>query len=150
LDALPPASPAARFCTDACLCRYLRARAWDVAKAAKMLDASLHWRMAVGIEALRFAEVAPEAATGKMQRLDCADRAGRPVLLMRPGCENTSVAAGQLRFLQWTMEDMARAQSVLATVAWPACAACADACGASCLGARDECGKGRLPARREG
>jgi hypothetical protein len=108
LDALPPASPAARYCTDACLCRYLRARAWDVAKATKMLDASLHWRSAVAIEALRFQEVAPEAATGKMQRLDCADRAGRPVLLMRPGCENTSVAAGQLRFLQWTMEDMAR------------------------------------------
>jgi hypothetical protein len=105
---MPADSPAARYCTDACLCRYLRARAWDVGKAAKLLDASLHWRAAVGVDALRFEEVAPEAETGKMLRLPCRDSHGRPVLLMRPGNENTRHAAGQIRFLQWTMEDMVR------------------------------------------
>jgi hypothetical protein len=93
------------------LCRYLRARAWDVAKATKLLHASLQWRAAVEIDALRFQDVAPEAETGKMLRLPCLDKKGRPVLLMRPGNENTRVAAGQLRFLEWTMEDMVRAMA---------------------------------------
>jgi hypothetical protein len=109
LDELPPDSPEARFCTDACLCRYLRARAWDVAKATKLLHASLQWRASVDIDALCFKDVAPEAVTGKMFRLPGLDKKGRPVLLMSPGKENTRDAAGQLRFLQWTMEDMVRA-----------------------------------------
>ena len=109
LDELPPDSPEARFCTDACLCRYLRARAWDVAKATKLLHGSLQWRASVAIDALCFKDVAPEAVTGKMFRLPGLDKKGRPVLLMSPGRENTRDAAGQLRFLQWTMEDMVRA-----------------------------------------
>jgi hypothetical protein len=109
LAELPPDSAAARFATDACLCRYLRARAWNVEKATKMLHATLEWRTAVRIDALCFDEVASEAATGKMLRLPCCDRKGRPLLLMRPGNENTRAAAGQLRFLTWTMEDMVRA-----------------------------------------
>ena len=109
LDELPPDSPEARFCTDACLCRYLRARAWDVAKATKLLHGSLQWRASVAIDALCFKDVAPEAVTGKMFRLPGVDKKGRPVLLMSPGKENTRDAAGQLRFLQWTMEDMVRA-----------------------------------------
>ena len=111
IDELPADSPEARFCTDACLCRYLRARAWDVAKATKLLHGSLQWRASVDIEALRFQDVAPEAETGKMLRLPFVDKKGRPILLMRPGNENTRVAEGQLRFLEWTMEDMVRAMA---------------------------------------
>ena len=95
LDELPPDSPEARFCTDACLCRYLRARAWDVAKATKLLHGSLQWRASVAIDALCFKDVAPEAVTGKMFRLPGVDKKGRPVLLMSPGKENTRDAAGQ-------------------------------------------------------
>ncbi len=82
-----------------------------MAKAAKLLEATLQWRLTVQLDQLRFADVAAEAATGKMQRLPIYDSAGRPVLLMRPGLENTRAAAGQLRFLQWTMEDVARARA---------------------------------------
>ena len=149
LDELPADSPEARFCTDACLCRYLRARAWDVGKAAKMLEASLQWRAAVGIEELSFADVAAEAETGKMQRLTCRDSHGRPVLCMRPGRENTRHAAGQIRFLQWTMEDMVR---VSARRAAPA-PGVADAhvrrtLGLRAPGPRHGERQGRLPARQ--
>ena len=82
-----------------------------MAKATKLLHGSLQWRASVGIDALSFKDVAPEAETGKMLRLPGLDKKGRPVLLMRPGNENTRDAAGQLRFLQWTMEDMVRAMA---------------------------------------
>jgi len=86
---------ATRWCSDACVCRYLRARQWDVAKAAALLQATLEWRAAEAIDSLTVAAVAAEAETGKMQRLSCLDLHGRPVLLLRPGFENTSGMAGQ-------------------------------------------------------
>ena len=111
LGSMPADSSVARFCTDACLCRYLRARGWDVVKAKKMLDGTLAWRAASGVDALRFADVAAEAATGKMSRLGCRDRKGRPVLLMRPRFENTRQPAGQIQFLTWNMEAACRSMS---------------------------------------
>ena len=33
-----------RFANDACLCRYLRARAWNLKKALKMFSATARWR----------------------------------------------------------------------------------------------------------
>lgn len=109
LGSLPAHSPAARYATDACLCRYLRARAWDVGKAQKMLQASLKWRAVSGVDALRYSEVQAECATGKMHRLHCRDRKGRPVLVLRPALENTREAKGQIRFLTWNMEALMRA-----------------------------------------
>ena len=111
LSSLPADSPVARFCTAACLCRYLRARGWDVVKAKKMLDATLTWRVSSGVDALRFADVAAEATTGKMTRLGCRDRKGRPVLLMRPRFENTRQPQGQIQFLIWNMESSYRSMS---------------------------------------
>jgi hypothetical protein len=106
---LTPGSAAALFCTDACLCRFLRARAWSVEKAAAMIEASLAWRKTSGVEALRYASAAQaECATGKMTRFSTRDRAGRRVLLMRPRLENTKVASGQIASLTWNVEAVVR------------------------------------------
>ena len=67
-----------RFITDACLCRYLRARKWDVAKSMKMLKKSLEWRAHFKPEDLTWDDVKHEGETGKQF---CAgkDRKGRTV-----------------------------------------------------------------------
>ena len=44
LATLPADSPVARFCTDACLCRYLRARGWDEATFKAKLAKSKYGR----------------------------------------------------------------------------------------------------------
>ena len=106
-----PGSAARRFCTDACLARCLRARGWDVARAAKLLRATLAWREAFGVEALTWADVAQEGATGKTYRLRARDRRGRPVLCLAPGRENSRDHVGQIRHLVYAMETAVRAMA---------------------------------------
>ena len=50
-----------RFANDATLCRYLRARQWNLAKAMKMLVASLQWRATSKPEDITWADIAQEA-----------------------------------------------------------------------------------------
>ncbi|KAK3017144.1 hypothetical protein RJ639_007819, partial [Escallonia herrerae] len=77
----------AKFCTDACLRRYLEARSWNVEKAKKMLEETLKWRLTYKPEEIRWHEVAHEGETGKVSRANFHDRMGRPVLIMRPGMQ---------------------------------------------------------------
>lgn len=80
-----PGSAAERFLCDANLCRYLRARQWDVAKAIHMLQGALEWRAKSGVDEIRFEHVKAESVTGKIQRLPHLDKHGRPILVLRPG-----------------------------------------------------------------
>lgn len=43
-----------KYCTDACLRRYLEARNWNVDKAKKMLEESIKWRAAYKPEEIRW------------------------------------------------------------------------------------------------
>jgi len=43
-----------KYCSVACLARYLEARNWNVAKARKMLEESLKWRAAYRAEDIRW------------------------------------------------------------------------------------------------
>ena len=92
-----------RFANDACLCRYLRARAWNLKKALKMFSATARWRARTRPERIRWRDVAAEGATGK-QYLAGTDKEGRNVLVMRPGRENSKEHAGNIRFLIYTLE----------------------------------------------
>jgi hypothetical protein len=105
----PPGSSVRRFCSDACLARCLRARGWDVTKAAKLLGGTLAWRQRAGVEAITWDSVAAEGATGKTYRLQARDRRGRPVLCLRPGKENTKGHEQQIRHLIYNMEIAVRA-----------------------------------------
>ncbi|KAK2981587.1 hypothetical protein RJ640_011117 [Escallonia rubra] len=71
----------AKFCTDACLRRYLEARSWNV-----------H-------------EVAHEGETGKVSRANFHDREGRPVLIMRPGMQKTVAGEGNVSHLVYLIEN---------------------------------------------
>ncbi|CAH9067369.1 unnamed protein product [Cuscuta europaea] len=94
-----------KYCTDACLRRCLEARNWNVEKAKKMLDETLKWRLMYKPEEIRWIEVAQEGETGKAFKANFQDRLGRPVLIMRPGKQNSSSAEGCIRHLVFLMEN---------------------------------------------
>ncbi|KAK9162920.1 hypothetical protein Syun_003822 [Stephania yunnanensis] len=93
------------YCYDASIARYLRARNWNVMKATKMLKETLKWRHEYKPEKICWEEVAHEAETGKIYRSNFKDKHGRPVLVMRPSCQNTKSTKGQIRYLVYCMEN---------------------------------------------
>lgn len=94
-----------KYCTDACLRRYLEARNWNVDKAKKMLEETLKWRASFKPEEIRWHEVAHEGETGKVSRANFDDRLGRIVLIMRPGMQNTTSAEDNIRHLVYLIEN---------------------------------------------
>ncbi|KAJ1293830.1 hypothetical protein BS78_01G098900 [Paspalum vaginatum] len=103
---LGPLSPRSnKYCSVACLTRYLEACNWNVAKSRKMLEDSLKWRAAYRPEDIRWPEVSVEGETGKMYRASFRDREGRTVIVMRPAKQNTSSHEGQIRFLVYCLEN---------------------------------------------
>ncbi|KAJ4714419.1 random slug protein 5-like [Melia azedarach] len=94
-----------KFCTDACLRRYLEARNWNVDKARKMLQETLKWRATYKPEEIRWHEVAHEGETGKVSRANFHDLQGRTVLIMRPGKQNTASGEGNVRHLVYLLEN---------------------------------------------
>ncbi|KAL6637748.1 hypothetical protein ACP70R_025320 [Stipagrostis hirtigluma subsp. patula] len=94
-----------KYCSEACLKRYLEARNWNVTKSRKMLEESLKWRTACRPEDIRWPDVSVEAETGKMYRASFQDREGRTVVIMRPSKQNTSSHEGQVRFLVYVLEN---------------------------------------------
>uniref|UniRef100_A0A7N0UHW0 CRAL/TRIO N-terminal domain-containing protein n=1 Tax=Kalanchoe fedtschenkoi TaxID=63787 RepID=A0A7N0UHW0_KALFE len=72
------------FCSDGTISRYLRARNWNIKKAAAMLKDSMKWRLEYKPEEIRWEDVAHEGETGKVYRSKYFDKYGRPVLVMRP------------------------------------------------------------------
>lgn len=94
-----------KYCTDACLRRYLVARNWNVIKATKMMEDTLKWRALYRPEDIRWPEVEHEGETGKVYRAEFYDRLDRIVLVMRPGKQNTNSAEGNVRHLVYMLEN---------------------------------------------
>ncbi|KAG2303584.1 hypothetical protein Bca4012_062323 [Brassica carinata] len=101
----PLTEKSSEYCSDAAIARYLAARNGHVKKATKMLKETLKWRTQYKPEEIRWEEISREAETGKIYRADCTDKYGRPVLVMRPSCQNTKSPKGQIRFLVYCMEN---------------------------------------------
>ncbi|XP_043723387.1 phosphatidylinositol transfer protein 3-like [Telopea speciosissima] len=101
----PIADKLPNFCSDASMLRYLKARNWNAKKACKMLKESLKWRLEYKPEKIRWEDIASEAETGKIYRSNYLDKYGRPVLVMRPGFQNTTSTRGQIKYLVYCMEN---------------------------------------------
>ncbi|OAY60740.1 CRAL-TRIO domain-containing protein C23B6.04c [Manihot esculenta] len=101
----PLSGSSLKYCTDACLRRYLEARNWNVDKAHKMLEETLKWRASYKPEEIRWHEISHEGETGKVFRANFHDRYGRTVLIMRPGMQNTSCAEDNIRHLVYLIEN---------------------------------------------
>ncbi|MBA0632880.1 hypothetical protein Godav_001545 [Gossypium davidsonii] len=93
------------LCSDASILRFLRARNWNTKKASKMLKETLKWRLQYKPEAIRWEDIAQEAETGKVYRANYCDKLGRPVLVMRPGLQNTNSPVGQIKYLVYCIEN---------------------------------------------
>ncbi|KAE9603575.1 hypothetical protein Lal_00002197 [Lupinus albus] len=105
-DAIGPLSGNSfKYCTAACLRRYLEARNWNVDKSKKMLEDTLRWRSTYKPEYILWNEVAGEGETGKLFRANFHDRQGRTVLILRPGKQNTSSIENQIRHLVYLLEN---------------------------------------------
>lgn len=86
--------------------RYLRARNFDVAKSTEMLDNTLKWREEFGLLEMRdkwMGQVASENASGKTY-VRGRDKAGRPLLYMKPRHENTFEHDGNIKHLVYNLE----------------------------------------------
>ncbi|KAI3825896.1 hypothetical protein L1987_07614 [Smallanthus sonchifolius] len=94
-----------RYCSDASISRYLRARNWNVKKAVKMLEGSLTWRTNYKPEEILWEHVAAEAETGKIYRSSYKDKNGRVVLVMRPSFQNSTSIRAQVKYLVYCMEN---------------------------------------------
>ncbi|KAF8104914.1 hypothetical protein N665_0165s0003 [Sinapis alba] len=101
----PLTEKSSEYCSDDAIARYLAARNGHVKKATKMLKETLKWRIQYKPEEIRWEEISREAETGKIYRANCTDKYGRPVLVMRPSCQNTKSPKGQIRFLVYCMEN---------------------------------------------
>ncbi|GAB4822310.1 hypothetical protein N2152v2_009356 [Parachlorella kessleri] len=99
-------SPALQaFCTRSCYVRYLRARHWNVQKAAKMLAATLEWRSEYKPEALTCEGLAHEGSKGRMYVLPRPDKEGRPIVVMRPREDpNPSSNEDRIKWLVYVLE----------------------------------------------
>ncbi|XP_008790372.1 phosphatidylinositol transfer protein 3-like isoform X2 [Phoenix dactylifera] len=94
-----------KYCTDACLRRYLEARNWNVYESKKMLEEMLKWRSTYKPEEIRWHEVAIEGETGKLYIANFHDREGRTVLVMKPAKQNSSSHINQIRHLVYILEN---------------------------------------------
>ncbi len=96
---------------ESTLIRYLRARDHDVDKAFAMLTASLQWRVKERVRdylsaasSSRWEVIRSEAETGKMFVLPGRAKLDRPIIVMRPGLENSADPDKNMMYLVYTLE----------------------------------------------
>nr|XP_043607617.1 phosphatidylinositol transfer protein PDR16-like [Erigeron canadensis] len=70
-----------------------------------MFKETLEWRSDYKPGEIRWNEVAHEGETGKVFRANFVDRFGRPVLIMRPGKQNSKTGEGNVRHLVYLIEN---------------------------------------------
>eukprot|EP01089_Gocevia_fonbrunei_P021623 TRINITY_DN846_c0_g1_i1.p1 TRINITY_DN846_c0_g1~~TRINITY_DN846_c0_g1_i1.p1 ORF type:complete len:290 (-),score=73.20 TRINITY_DN846_c0_g1_i1:54-923(-) len=94
------------FLTDMCLLRYLRARDWNLTTAGEMLRNSLQWRFKDYLpHTITAADIESESESGKMYPAYTFDKAGRPIVYMKPRYDNSTDRVIKLKYLVWTMEQ---------------------------------------------
>jgi hypothetical protein len=95
---------------DLCLLRYLRARNYDVNKAADMLHKTLSWRKSFGLDEMSTTWrpiIEKENSTGKMYARGF-DKEGHALLYMKPSKENTNEFDGNMKHLVFNIEMAVR------------------------------------------
>mmetsp|Transcript_23180 Transcript_23180/g.38136 ORF Transcript_23180/g.38136 Transcript_23180/m.38136 type:complete len:262 (-) Transcript_23180:482-1267(-) len=96
-----------KWCDDACLLRYLRAREWKIPKSEKMIRDTLEWREQYKPWAITWDEVNKGSETGKMYRYGY-DKEGHPVLILQPRLENLAKGDAtrpiKMKLLVYTLE----------------------------------------------
>ncbi|GIL56368.1 hypothetical protein Vafri_11730 [Volvox africanus] len=97
-----------QFCNEHTYVRYLRARGWNLHKASRMLKTTLEWRLDYKPHLIKWEEVKSESLSGKLWVYHVLDKAGRPIVFMRPRNQNTKETDMQIRHLIYTLEVASR------------------------------------------
>jgi hypothetical protein len=127
-----------RWLSDACLCRYLRARSWNLTKAQTMLTDSISWRRDYKPWALTTSDVDVELNNPGKLYLGGVDKYARPIIAMKvrvlllkdlrrtttifqflqPGKDNTGVEVKdkKVAYLVFLLERAIRVACVLLSV----------------------------------
>lgn len=93
------------ICSDASVLRFLKARNYNTIKAARMLRASIKWRLEFKPEKIRWDDVAQEALMGRIYRADYLDKQGRVVFVIKAGRQSTSTTIVQIKYLVYCLEN---------------------------------------------
>eukprot|EP00727_Mastigamoeba_balamuthi_P009928 m51a1_g5558 hypothetical protein (265) ;mRNA; r:561104-562049 len=96
---------ARRYVTPASLRRHLRARDGDVEAAERQVRATVEWRAAEAIDAMRPEDLAHVAALNALYT-GGHDRAGNPIIVMRVGAYNPYSPEDRLRYVTQVMETV--------------------------------------------
>jgi len=99
-----------QWCDDACLCRFLRARNYDIAKSFEMLKNTIIWRQENRPDLIKYDEVNHAGSTGDLYISAGRDRQGRVIIYMRPGKSDDTpeIRAQYVRYMAWIMETGCR------------------------------------------
>ncbi|KAE8713409.1 Respiratory burst oxidase D [Hibiscus syriacus] len=100
----PLAGRSLKYCTDACLRKYLEHGIGTLISRRKCWK-RLKWRSTYKPEEIRWDEVAVDGEIGKVYRANFHDRSGRIVLILRPGKQNTKSLDNQQRHLVYMIEN---------------------------------------------
>jgi len=95
---------------DNCLCRYLRARNWELEKSLEMIRKTLEWRREYKPHKIVAKDIEIELKNdGKMYRHGF-DKHGQPIVYMKPGKDNTGVPEKEwkVKYLVYIMEKCAK------------------------------------------
>jgi hypothetical protein len=91
---------------ERCLCRYLRAREWDLEKAEHMIRCTLAWRVDYKPEEITAAEIEDQSKTGKMYFCYEYSKRGYPVVYMKLTRDQGNDRVTKLKFMVWMLEHI--------------------------------------------
>ncbi|XP_078445103.1 uncharacterized protein LOC144714263 [Wolffia australiana] len=91
--------------SDVSISRFLTSKNWNTKKASKMLSDTLRWRLKYRPNEISWEDIADEAKGGKIYRAMYTDKLGRPVMILKPGLQDTSSAKGQVRYWIYCIEN---------------------------------------------
>jgi len=99
------------WCTKGTICRFLRARNWDIDRAHDQLTKTLKWRQEYKPSQIIAEDIKTELNNeGKMYR-NGYDKQNHPILYMKPGKDNTSSDQKDIKvkYLVYIMEKCTKA-----------------------------------------
>ena len=95
-----------KWLTDMCLCRYLRARNYDLEKSLKLIMGTIVWRREYKPYKIKPEDVEIEMNNNGKMYPHGHDKLGRPILYLKPGNDNTGPEHKEVKvkYLVYSME----------------------------------------------
>jgi len=91
---------------DMCLCRYLRARDWELDKAEHMIRCTLAWRADYKPDEITAADIEEQSKTGKMYFTYEYSKQRWPIVYMKLERDQGNDRVTKLKFLVWMLEKI--------------------------------------------